>query len=358
LAGFFLRVSPCYVEKDTMDTAVLLIRILLAAVFALAGVGKLLDRDGSRRSLRDFGMSDALANPVSVLLPLAELAVAAGLVFRPTAQWALVGALLLLLAFMAGIANALRHGVQPDCNCFGQIHSAPAGRETLIRNGILAALAVFALAAGPGPAVDTWVRDRSAAELVAVAAAAAAIGLGFWALRLRADRQRLSQELNNERKRAALAPPGLPVGSEAPDFALLSIDRGEVVSLDSLRAGGRPVLLMFTSPNCGPCSQIFPILRRWQQSLSERVTIALVSVGTEEANEYLSEEHGLEHLLVQEGIEVSEAYHIRGTPSAVLVTGDGRIGTTTAERIHEVEPLVRHALRGGDLASVSNGSAV
>src|SRR5437764_556032 len=211
--------------------------------------------------------------------------------------------------------------------------------------------AVFAVA-GPGPAVDSWVSDRSAVELVAVAAGAVAIALAFWAVRLQSGTRRLSEQLQDERKRAALAAPGLPVGTAAPDFAMLSIDRGELVTLDSLR-DGRPLLLMFTSPNCRPCAQIFPMLRRWQQTLSERMTIALVSTGGPEANEGLVEEHGLEHLLLQEGVEVSEAYNVRGTPSAVLVTADGRIGTTTAERIHEVEPMVRHALRGGDLAAVS-----
>src|SRR4051794_20976103 len=152
-----------------MDTAVLLIRILLAGVFVVAGVAKLLDREGSRRSLREFGVSEGLAGPAAVLLSAAEIATAALLVFQPTAQWGALAALLLLLAFIAGIANALRHGITPDCNCFGQLHSAPAGRETLIRNGVLAALAAVALVAGPGPTVDGWISDRSAGELLAVA---------------------------------------------------------------------------------------------------------------------------------------------------------------------------------------------
>jgi methylamine dehydrogenase accessory protein MauD len=338
-----------------MDTAVLLIRVLLAGVFAVAGVGKLLDLQGSRRSLRDFGVGERLARPGAVLLPLAEFATAPLLIFHPTGQLGALAALLLLVAFMAGIANALRHGVTPDCNCFGQFHSAPAGRETLIRNAVLAALAGVAVVAGPGPAIDEWISDRSAGELLGVAAAAAAIALGFWVIRLRATTQLLNEKLKDQQKQKALAPPGLPIGSEAPEFELLSVDRGERVTLEALRGDGRPVLLMFTSPGCGPCAQIFPMLRRWQQTLSDRLTIALVSAGTEEANEYLAEEFGLEHLLLTEDVEVTDAYNVRGTPSAVLVTGDGKIGTTTAERIHEIEPLVRHALRGGDLAVVSHG---
>src|SRR5438552_6717067 len=110
-----------------MGTAALAIRILLAAVFATAGVGKLRDLEGSREAMRDFGVSERIASPAGLLLPLGELAAAVLLVLRPTAQVGAALALVLLLAFVAGIANALRHGVTPDCHCFGQIHSAPAG---------------------------------------------------------------------------------------------------------------------------------------------------------------------------------------------------------------------------------------
>ncbi len=47
-------------------------------------------------------------------------------------------ALLLLLAFAGGVARAMSRGQAPDCHCFGQIHSEPAGPSTLIRNAVLA----------------------------------------------------------------------------------------------------------------------------------------------------------------------------------------------------------------------------
>jgi hypothetical protein len=40
-------------------------------------VAKLSDREGSRRAIADFGVSSALAAPLGLVLPLAELAVAA-----------------------------------------------------------------------------------------------------------------------------------------------------------------------------------------------------------------------------------------------------------------------------------------
>src|SRR4051794_29054289 len=139
-----------------MDTVVLVIRIVLAVVFATAGVGKLRDLQGSRQSLQEFGVGERLARPAGLLLPLAELAVAVALIFRPTAQWGALAALLLLLVFLAGIGNALRQGFAPACNCFGQLHPAPPGRGTLIRNAVLSALALFAPPGGPGPPVASW----------------------------------------------------------------------------------------------------------------------------------------------------------------------------------------------------------
>ena len=340
-----------------MDTAVLLTRVLLAVVFATAGVGKLLDLKASRESLRDFGMPAGVANAAGVLLPIAELVTAVLLLLAPTAQIGAVLALLLLGAFIFGIARAMRQGFAPDCNCFGQIHSAPAGRQTLIRNGILAALAAFVLIGGGGPAIDGWIGDRSAAELAALVGVVAAVGLGAWALQLWQRVRRLDDEVLATRKEMNLLPPGLPVGADAPEFSVLNMN-GQPVTLDDLRAANRPIILMFTSPGCGPCNQIFPNLRRWQQTLSNQLTIALISTGTIDSNMPLVEKYGFENLFVEHELSVSQAYRVRGTPSALLITPEGKIGTTTAQRIFEIEPMVRHALRGGDLATVSNGPAV
>jgi uncharacterized membrane protein YphA (DoxX/SURF4 family) len=66
-----------------METALLIARLVLAGVFAVAGVAKLADLPGSRRAVAAFGVPRHLADPLGLLLPLAELAVAALLL--PTA---------------------------------------------------------------------------------------------------------------------------------------------------------------------------------------------------------------------------------------------------------------------------------
>ena len=119
--------------------------MLLALVFVVAGAAKLADRAGSRKAVADFGVPSSLASPLATLLPLAELAVAAALIPAASAWWGALGALALLLLFVAGISINLARGKKPECHCFGQLHSAPAGWRTLARNGALAAIAGFVL---------------------------------------------------------------------------------------------------------------------------------------------------------------------------------------------------------------------
>src|SRR5882724_5507916 len=102
-------------------------RLILFAVFALAGIAKLLDREGSREAARGFGVPERLAGFVGVALPLAELTAAGLLLVPTTAQAGAILALALLGGFIVAIAAAMARGEAPDCHCFGALHSEPAG---------------------------------------------------------------------------------------------------------------------------------------------------------------------------------------------------------------------------------------
>ena len=123
----------------------MLARVVLAAVFAVAGIAKLIDLAGSRKSLRDFGVPDALAWPFGLLLPLAELICAGALLFDASAWWGACGVAVLLILFIAGIGINLARGRKPDCHCFGQLSSKPVGAGTLVRNAALLLLAGLVL---------------------------------------------------------------------------------------------------------------------------------------------------------------------------------------------------------------------
>ncbi|HEV2582620.1 MAG TPA: MauE/DoxX family redox-associated membrane protein [Ktedonobacteraceae bacterium] len=344
-----------------MNTALLIARLLLAAVFLVAGFGKLADLAGSRQALRDFGVPAVLANPFGVLLPLAELAVAVALIPLAFAWWGALGALALLLLFVAGIGYNLTRGRTPDCHCFGQIHSAPAGWPTLIRNVILAAIAGFIVWQGrtnAGTDIGTWFGTLAVAqrvELIVGTIIVALIALEAWALfqglsqqgrlllRIEALENRLANVGRTGQPSADTVFRGLPVNTQAPNFSLSGL-HGETLTLDALRAQDKPVVLVFSDPGCGPCSALLPEVGRWQRDYAGKLTLAIIGRGAPEENRAKSAEHGITQLLLQKESEVAESYQVAGTPSAVLIRTDGTIATPLAEGADDIRGLVAGAI--------------
>src|SRR4051812_12633291 len=97
-------------------------------------MAKLVDLPGSRHALENFGVPGRFVAPGAVALPIAELVAAGLLLPASTARAGAILAVALLLTFVWGIAAALRRGAAPECHCFGQLHSRPAGAETIGRN--------------------------------------------------------------------------------------------------------------------------------------------------------------------------------------------------------------------------------
>ncbi|MGI8729181.1 MAG: TlpA family protein disulfide reductase [Solirubrobacteraceae bacterium] len=325
-----------------------ILQVVLAAVFAAAGWGKLRDLSGSRTALEAFGVPHPALATGAVVLPVAELAIALALLTPGSARWAALAALVLLAIFMAAIGRALSHGEAPDCHCFGQIHSAPAGRGTLVRNGALAVLAAVVAIEGPGSLADLPA-GREPAVLVAIAGCVAAVASASFALRLWLDNRGLKRDLADARAQVAALPPGLAVGAPAPGFALPDLD-AEVLTLATLCARGLPVLLVFATPDCGGCKALLPDLGRWQATLADRITLAVVSMGAPELNRPAFAVHGIDDVLLQDGATVMNDYRIRATPSAVVVAVDGSIASAPAEGAVTIEPLIRLTLRRQDQA--------
>ena len=220
-----------------------------------------------------------MAGVASELLPIVELAIAVALLLTPTAQWGAFAAVVLLLTFVGGIANALAHGWKTACHCFGIFHSEPAGPRALARNGALLAVAAIAAGFGPGPSISTWLSQRSAAELVAIGLGLVAGVLIVLLWRLNRENARLSASLAEQEAALAAIPPGLPVGAIAPAFELTDGRDGATITLESLLARGQPVLLVFIGLGCVPSADLLPDLARWQATLADRLTLAIVSHG-------------------------------------------------------------------------------
>jgi thiol-disulfide isomerase/thioredoxin len=329
-----------------MDAVSLAFRCVLTVVFVIAAVGKLLDRQGSSAAVEGFGVPRSVARVAGPVLPIVELLVAVALVFSPTAVVGAGGALLLLIGFAAGISRAMLQGNAPDCHCFGQIHSEPAGLTTLVRNGLLAALAVTILADQGGHSFAAVANTFSGTEIGLGVASLVAAVLALATVQLWSDRRRIGAELEEALKARRF--PGLPRGVPAPMFDLEPV-RGETGALADIMQPGLPTVLVFASTTCGPCLQMFPTLSRWQDSISHSVTLLAVLSGQRADVDRLCEEHELRPAVAQASNEMFETYALRATPSGVLIDSDGVIAGAPAEGVPAIEALIRTALSGASV---------
>lgn len=329
-----------------MGIAVLVVRLFLAAVFAVAGAAKLADRRGAEDAAVGFGIPRRFAGIFAVGLPLAELAVAAALLPAGAALWALAGAAALLTAFTAAIGVSMAEGRAPDCHCFGQIHSEPAGPRTLIRNAALLALALAAFGASfgdTGPSAVAWLGNLTSAQTLLVALGALAVGIAGGIVIGRA--QRKEPHLHPGVPDATEM--GLPDGSDAPEFALPARD-GSTVTLSELLRRGAPVVLVFTDTGCGPCRELMPIIADWQTEHEGAVTIAVLNGGPPDGTRELAAEHGLEDILFDPDREVHKTYEVTATPAAVRVDAPAMISTSFTTRGLGIKALVDSAVTGQD----------
>jgi len=317
-----------------------IVRLFLAVVFVVAGVGKLADRPGTRQALANFDVPAHLIDPFVLLLPLAELAAATALVFPTTALWGAAGSLILLTSFIVGLTRVLRRGEAPDCHCFGQLNSKPASWTTVARNLVLALLAGFVALAGPGPSLASGLARSSATELWLIAAAA----LAALATTTSVFLWRENRRLRSTNGRAATSSPR-QIGALAPQFSLPSA-AGQIVSLQDLLADNRACILTFVSPGCGPCAALLPELARWHDTVTERLALTLVAPGEATQAEALAHEHTLTDVLIDEQATVMHEYGVWGTPSAILVASDGTVRSTPVAGHVAIESLIRLALNG------------
>jgi peroxiredoxin/uncharacterized membrane protein YphA (DoxX/SURF4 family) len=343
-----------------MISALIISRFLLAGVFAVAGIAKLSDLTGTRKTLADFGVPEFLARGSAVLLPLLEMACAAALIPAFTAWWGATGVLAMLLLFTAAIGFNLARGRTPDCHCFGQLHSERIGWKTIARNAFLSAIAAVVVWQGPedaGASPLVWLSSLSRLESALLAFAGLAAFQLWFSVHLLRQNGRLMLRVEALESKAGSnpqpPPPGLPVNSAAPAFSLTAPDGG-AVTLDLLSALGKPLVLVFSEPDCSMCDALLPDLAQWQREFKDRLWIGLISRGTVDANRAKMAKHDVRNLLLEKDREIASAYGVEATPSAVLVT-DGLIASPLAAGADAIRALVSRATLP---APVSKGDPV
>lgn len=119
------------------------------------------------------------------------------------------------------------------------------------------------------------------------------------------------------------------LGELAPDFNLRNIDGSGNVRLSDLR--GRPVLIMFWSPICGYCKQMFPSMIASYPGWVKKYNIEILSVGyswTPSDVKNVAAQYKLNFPVLLIDGATEGKYGVRAVPAFYLVDADGFIRYT------------------------------
>ena len=135
----------------------------------------------------------------------------------------------------------------------------------------------------------------------------------------------------------------MKAGTPAPDFRLPRLDGRGDLSLEDLR--GRRVLLVFSSPHCGPCDALAPALQKFHREHPE-LELVMISKGEPKENRAKVKEHGLTFpIVLQQQWEISRKYAMFATPIAYLIDDQGVIAADVAVGVEPILALLTDANR-------------
>lgn len=363
-----------------MDTFLFLVRIILFAIFALAGIAKLYDLQGSKKAVSDFGMPDFLAKPLAVLLPVAEIAIALLLVFVQTSWFGAIGAAILLTVFIGGMAYQMAKGNAPDCHCFGAVHSEPVSPKSLIRNGIFLLPAIGLIISGrENQGLNLFDNSNNISQeppmqiIIGLAVVGLLAAVVYFLKQISEQQIQIMRRIEIlefsategtkevEREDVSAPTEGLPISAPAPDFTLPDLG-GKELSLQNLLAPEKAIVLFFVSPTCNPCGALLPEIENWQESFKDKLEFVFISNGKAKENAEKLSGKTFKKILLQKDREVAEIYGAKWTPTVILINSDGRIAshatagdTAIRELFAKIE--TKAAENGKFLIAGSNGSS-
>jgi peroxiredoxin len=181
---------------------------------------------------------------------------------------------------------------------------------------------------------------------------------------------------NRSLTRSKLKRDGLKAGTPAPDFRLPRLDGHGELALSDLR--GRQVLLVFSSPGCGPCNTLAPHLEKFHRANGGRamnplsdarpdevgaggegkaeeafVQVVMISKGEPKENRAKMKEHGLTFpIVLQQQWEISRRYAMFATPIAYLIDEHGIISHDVAVGIEPILALIAGVPRREDVKPI------
>jgi hypothetical protein len=313
---------------------------VLSAVFAVAGVAKLLDGERARAALHDFGVPERALRPAFGALVAGELLIAALLALPWTRQAGALAAFAALVLFTLQISAQLLRGKRPPCACFGALTPAAIGPLSIVRNLLLMALAAGLLIAPDAGSPPTLFAGIPIFTLLVLGWSGV---VTCWLLLLTRQHGRLLLQLQQLERRhdTAAAESGQPRPTAAMEPPLRLIDAYErPFDLSALR--GHPALLLFLD---GACTHCRPLLARLRDPAPTDRTLVVISA---DVGLHMELAPSVRFLHDPDWSAIAR-FGLRGTPAGVLldaagvpaqpvVYGTAPLAALLTQRVHQEVP--------------------
>jgi peroxiredoxin len=167
---------------------------------------------------------------------------------------------------------------------------------------------------------------------------------------------RASRFTSRSLARSKIKRDGLKAGTPAPGFSLPRVNGRGDLTLSDLR--GKRVLLVFSSPDCGPCSKLAPQLEKFHREHPE-LEMVMVSKGELKENRAKLKEYRLSFpVLLQQQWEISRRYAMFATPIAYLIDEAGVIANVVAVGVELILSLLTVARRQSGAKAPATRSSV
>lgn len=262
-------------------TPLVLCTLIIIVTLAVSGIAKAKEPTSTVTAIVNLKLDQWLpVKPIAKILPWAELAVAAALLFVPGIGQTLaaVAAVVLFTAYWAAIARAVVQGNTATCNCFGSASTAPVSMFTLIRNTALLMASFGALIgaiATRGSALTMLLATDADGWLWLIGAGLAALVL--WsiyrseqtapvAVQPVTEQPAEAHQLATDEPEDYLRAPTPYASLRYPAQKGEKANEGTEVNLRYL-SSTQARLLIFVSPTCGSCLPVIEQLADWQQRL-------------------------------------------------------------------------------------------
>ena len=136
----------------------------------------------------------------------------------------------------------------------------------------------------------------------------------------------------------------MPIGSPAPALQTSTLD-DRPVGLADVLDGALPAVLLFVETRCAACVALGDELALRDEPFTDRRLVVVVHGPRAQAIEKFGSIRHAEILLDTTGA-TADAYGVHGTPSAVVVTPDGRIASPIAEGRFDCKRLLDRSTVG------------